>query len=316
MPSETTSSSQNFWIWIDRARMFPWFVGSLLAGILLSFPLYHGDLAAVGWAVEVARDSPWITWWTDVSDRSLFQGEPPGAQDVTYVAVIAVLVIYIVSLAPRLTQGWAEIRLWAGYYLCCMLCFLVVNRGLKAFFARVRPGDVLRGDHIFSPMWLLGHYDLPEALSKGSFTSGHTTTAMFLLPVFFIFLHSAYRSFAGPVFVLAVAWGASLGAGRVFSGSHYPGDVLWAMIVCLWICAFTSTHLFSLHRRHGSPASPWLWELRITIFAAFALLGLFLVLIGMKEMIFYGAWYWVAATALAAYFAWTCFEKAAFLARR
>ncbi|WP_459939384.1 phosphatase PAP2 family protein [Desulfonatronum parangueonense] len=282
----------------------------------MSVPLYHGDLNAVAWAVELARDSSWITWWTDVAYRSLFQGRAPGAQDLTYLTVIIALIIYVLSLTSRFNQGWAHIRLWAGYYLCCMLCFLIVNRGLKAFFARVRPMDVLHGEHIFSPMWLLGHYNLSEALSKGSFTSGHTTTAMFLLPAFFILLHSAYRSLAWPVFVLAFAWGASLGAGRVFSGSHYPGDILWAMIVCLWICAFFSTCLFSLHRRNGSPASPWLWELRVMICVSLFLLGLFIVLIAINQMIFYGAWLWVAAAVPAACFAWACFEKASSLARR
>jgi membrane-associated phospholipid phosphatase len=286
-----------------------WVGGSALVAGLLSIPLLHGDLSATVWNMALARNKPWLLWWSDVAGRSIFQGKSFGAQDLSYVLITIVAGLYVVTAcSPRLRREWIVLRLWAGYYLGCMLCFLVVNRGMKAFFGRGRPVDVLRGDVDYSSLWLLGPYSLPDALSKGSFTSGHTTTAMFLLPMAFLVLGSSYRAYAWVVFFLALLWGLILGWGRVLSGSHYPGDVLWAMTMCLWICAFYYYHLFAMHCPEAIPSNPPLWELRLLLWFPSGLLGLFIALIGLKQTIFNFFWYWPLVAILGGIGFWMCWR--------
>lgn len=298
------------------SRSIFWWIGaSTLTGVMLSIPLFHGDLAVTAWCMELSRGSDLLQWWNDVAARSLFDGGAFGAQDSGYVTIILVVAAYFWALTPWSGKAAAGLRLFSGYYLTCMLLFLVTNRGLKAFFGRARPVDVLGGNLEYSPVWLIGPYGFSEAVSKGSFTSGHTTTAMFLLPLVFWFAHSSRRFLAWPVFWLAVSWGALVGAGRVFRGSHYPGDVLWAMIICLWICAFAAYRLFGLDRRGHSPAMPFCWEPRLMIWAPMSLLALFAAAIGIKQMVFEPAWYWPLATCLSALLAWTGSIRTASLAR-
>ncbi len=267
------------------------------------------------WGLELSRESILLQWWNDVAARSLFQGESPGAQDLTYATLILVLAVYFSALTPFWGPKASGIRLFAGYYLACMLLFLVTNRGLKAFFGRARPQDVLRGDQDYSSIWLIGPYGFSEAMSKGSFTSGHTTTAMFLLPMAVCLWCASRRSLAWSVLLLALAWGSMVGVGRVFHGSHYPGDVLWAIIICLWICAFAAYRLFGLDRRGQSPAMLSGWELQLTIWSALTLFALFAAVIGVKQMVFEPTWYWPLVLVLSTLAAWISSIKTARLTR-
>ncbi len=312
---EVASKRPKLWGQLSSSPLWWWIGASALIGGLLSIPLFQGDLAVTAWGMELSRESMFLQWWNDVAARSLFEGDPPGAQDVSYAMLILVLAVYFCALTPFWGPKASGIRLFAGYYLACMLLFLVANRGLKAFFGRARPLDVLRGDQDYSSIWLIGPYSFSEAVSKGSFTSGHTTTAMFLLPLVFLLAHSSRRYLVWPVFVLAVSWGALIGTGRVFRGSHYPGDVLWAMIICLWICAFAAYRLFGLDRREQSPAMPSCWELRLTIWSALTLFTLFTAVIGIKQMVVEPTWYWPLVTCLSALLAWTGSIKSGCLTR-
>ena len=292
-----------------------WWIGvSALIGGLLSIPLFQADLAVTAWGMELSRESDLLQWWNAVVARSLFEGRLPGAQDVSYVVIILALAAYFLAMTPWFGNK-ASLRLFAGYYLASMMLFFVTNRGLKAFFGRARPLDVLRGDQDYSSVWLIGPYAFSEAMSKGSFTSGHTTTAMFLLPVAVYLWHASRRCLAWSVLLLALVWGGLVGAGRVFYGSHYPGDVLWAMVVCLWVSTLAASHLFGLDRREQSPGMPSCWELRLTIWSALTLFALFAAVIGIKQMIFEPAWYWSLVVVFSAFFVWVGANKTACLIR-
>lgn len=312
----TLQRSDSIRKYLFSSSIFCWIGLSTLIGLLLSIPLIHGDLRAVDWGIRLTEESDWLQWWVEVADRSLFQGGPPGAQDPAYAAVVLALIGYFCALMPRWANKAVYIRFCAGYYLSCMVLFLVANRGMKAFFSRARPLDVLRGDQEYSSLWLIGSYGFSEAASKGSFTSGHTTTALFLLPLGIFLWHTSHRWVAGLVLVLAVCWGFLVGFGRVLKGSHYPGDVLWATITCLWICVLAAAWLFALERRSGPPATPGLWELRVGICSALGLLGLFAILIGLTQLIYAPAWYWPLIVASGTVIAWGCALRTAALVKK
>lgn len=291
---------------------FPsWFAIGLLAGLALSIPFLGRDLAVMLAWEEAATDSGWLQWWARVASRSVFKGGNLGAQDISHALLILVLAAYAASFWPRVSNHHPMLRARLAYYLACLLCFFLVNRGMKLFFGRVRPADIHLGDFSFTPMWSFGGYNFFEALTKGSFTSGHTTVAMALLPAAFICLRS-WR-IAAPVFVLALSWGLFVGWGRVINGSHYPSDILWAVVVCIWICAMVQTYLISPHQAWAE--SVRFWDIRLLTWFALALFFLFCVATGIKEMVFRFAWWWPAISVLASFGVWASFRRVLALTR-
>lgn len=256
----------------------------------------------IGWEAA-ARENAWLQWWATASSRSIFSGDTLGALDICYALMAAVAVGFLMSFSGKIGARWLFLRTWSVYCLACMLCFFVVNRGMKVVFARVRPSDVLRGDFDFTPMWLIGQYDLLDALSKGSFTSGHTTTAMALLPLAFLALGSGSRVISFPLFIMAIGWGLLVGWGRVINGSHYPSDILWAVIVCIWICAFVHDHLLQPHRL-SLVCVTFFQDLRLTLWFGLGVFLFFVVLAGTKEAVFGFSWWWTATTGFGAFGVW------------
>ncbi|TVQ97400.1 MAG: phosphatase PAP2 family protein [Desulfovibrionales bacterium] len=314
MPTKLETESvlkPGLWNRLSSSALVWWIGTSGLIGLLLSIPLVHGDLPATAWAIHLQQDVPWLQWWSDFSDRSLFQGGPPGAQDTTYITIVLALILYGCTFFPAWAAKAKHVRLAAGYYLSCMLLFLVTNRGMKALFQRARPLDVLRGEQTFSSIWLIGSYGFSEAASKGSFTSGHTTTAMFLVPLGIFMWYSSHRLVAWFVLFLALGWGGLVGTGRVLRGSHYPGDVLWAIIVCLWISIVVASLFFKLEKRSKALAVPRVWELRLGIWIALGMCALFAFLISIVQLVYQPTWFWPLVAILGVLSAWFSFFRVA-----
>lgn len=291
-----------------------WFWAGLPVGIALSVLLLGRDMDLVlAWRSAVA-EHPLLEQWGSVTSRSLFKGGRLGAQDVSHLVLGLVLAGYGLSIHGRLRERLSVLRVWSGYWLACMLCFFAVNRGMKVFFARVRPSDALRGEIDGVLAGGVSQYEFIDALSKGSFTSGHTTMAMVLLPLAFLALRRT-RKYAVVLFILALAWGLFVGWGRVISGSHYPTDILWAVIVCVWICAYVQERLVRPHVLPDARERALLGDL---ILAAWFALGLFLVFLtatGIKEAVFRFVWWWPPASVASGLAAWFCLRRAAAIRR-
>lgn len=297
----------------SRYSFASWFLASLLVGIALSIPLLGSDLAVMLAWEDASNNRAWLQWWASVSSRSLFGGGL-GAQDISHLLVGLVVLAYGLSFWNPIGPRQTVLRTWSTYYLACLLCFFVVNRGMKVFFGRVRPSDVMRNEQDYTSMWCIGNYELADALSKGSFASGHTTMAMILLPLAFTALGRGGR--AVPLFIIALTWGLMVGWGRVINGSHYPSDILWAIIVCIWICAYVQAHLVSPNRAAGRPPPRFLEDVRLMAFFLAGLLFFFLAATGIKEMVYRFSWWWPGTTLLAGLAAWFSLRKAASRAER
>lgn len=286
-----------------------WFTVSVLVGIVLSVPLFGRDLDIMLAWEQAARDKAGLQWWANVSSRSIFSVGSLGAHDVSRLIALLVFAGYVLSFRGALARRFPSLHSGSGYYLICLLCFFAVNCGMKAFFGRVRPSDVLRGDLDYTSMWSLGHYEFADALSQGSFTSGHTTMAMVLLPLAFVALGSSRRA-ALPVllFVMALAWGLFVGWGRVLNGLHYPSDILWAVIVCIWVCVYVRDHVHVPYSSTASQALP-LRDLRLAAWLALGLFLTFLAMTGVKEIVFRFSLWWPGATILSALGAWFCLHR-------
>lgn len=282
---------------VNKFPFLIWFLAGLLAGLALSIPLIGRDLAVMFAWEGAAVDNVRLQWWADVASRSVFKSGELGAQDISHLFVVLVLAVYAASLTPRVDARFPVLRMGSSYYLTCLLCFFIVNRGMKLFFGRVRPSDIHLPDFSFTPMWSFGGYNFFEALAKGSFTSGHTTMAMVMLPAAFLCL-PAWRH-AAPMFLLALAWGLLVGWGRVINGSHYPSDILWAVIICIWICALVRTHL--VLPRQSRPAHGDFRDIRLMAWLGLALFFLFSAATGAKETALRFAWWWPAICVLACF---------------
>jgi len=91
-----------------------------------------------------------------------------------------------------------------------------LNKGLKTFFARMRPDDIV-------PLIGQGGYAFP---------SGHSVTSMafYGLLLFLVQTHMEDRKKANALSVVLILLIALIGPSRIYLGVHYPTDVLagWA----------------------------------------------------------------------------------------
>lgn len=239
-----------------KASPAAWFVGGLMVGAALSVPFFERDLEIMLRWVDAAREDAWLRWWGDFASRTCFEGGAVGAKDISHFFVALVLAAYGLSFRQAFGPRRFAWRAWATYYMACLLTFFAVNRGMKLFFGRARPSEVLRGVLDFTPLWSIGNYDFLDALSKGSFASGHTTTSMVLLPLAFLALGGGRSAGTVPLFVLALGWGAFAGWGRVITGAHYPSDIVWAVVVCVWVCVLVRECLFPAKAPPEHPGLP------------------------------------------------------------
>lgn len=114
---------------------------------------------------------------------------------------------------------------WAAV-IAAILAALCIH-GLKPLFDIARPAAILAPEtfHIIG-----------KILKKGSFPSGHATTAITLAALVFLHLRS-------PLFrIAAIAAGLLVGFSRIAVGAHWPADVLAGFILG-WLCAVSATWL-------------------------------------------------------------------------
>lgn len=285
-----------------------WFWGGLLAGVALSIPLLGRDLKIMLAWDSAAGEHPWLMHWATLSSRSFFGDGSLGALDISHLIVGMVVVVHVLSCLGLLGVRGAVYRFWSGYWLACLLCFFAVNRGMKLFFARVRPSDLLRGEIDYTLAGPFSQYEFVDALSKGSFASGHTTTALVLLPLAFLALNRAWKT-APVLFILALAWGLIVGWGRVINGSHYPTDILWAAVVCIWICAYVQERFFGPPELSGGRTGLVSRELKQAAWLALGLFLIFFTATGVKETVFRFTWWWPVATTAGGLAAWFCLQR-------
>ncbi len=172
-------------------------------------------------------------------NRTIFDGEGFGGQDFSNIAIGMALFLYILSFNRRFQERLFFTRKYTGFMLgVALIETLNLSRLLRGFFGRARPYHVMEGKEIFTHMLTFGPYNADEALNHGSFPSGHTFSAMFLLTLAFISLRTKKPFFIIPMFLLSISYGIAMGAGRVMFGAHYPGDVLWSIVFSIPVTAW------------------------------------------------------------------------------
>ncbi len=266
----------------------------LVIGIYLSIIYWDSDLEVVHVWTAIAADNPLLKEFGDFMDRSGIEGGDFGAGDITYIMIIICAVGYLAMLVPAVHEKLkdSKFRMYAGYIITSSIVLALINRVFKAFFGRVRPGSVgsIRNGVVqeFSHMWQIGSQDFSTAFSRGSFTSGHTTTAVIMVAIAFILLTTKKKSIIIPAFAVTFIWTGLMAFGRIVSGHHYPGDVIWAGIKGIYILAFMYFVVLKIPEQERGEFTPHakLAEIRWGFLFLFFTVGLLAFLFGIKYTFF------------------------------
>jgi membrane-associated phospholipid phosphatase len=115
---------------------------------------------------------------------------------------------------------WKQKRTEAQLFAIASLGALILNVGLKLFFAKPRPN--------------LGTYLLTE--KSFSFPSGHALGSMVIYGFLAYLLASHFPKFSLLIYAAAVGLIAAIGFSRLYLGVHWPTDVLAGYAVgFLWL---------------------------------------------------------------------------------
>ncbi|MHA1719099.1 MAG: phosphatase PAP2 family protein, partial [Promethearchaeota archaeon] len=230
---------------------------------------------------------------TSFMNRSMFDGDGFGGQDVSYIIMIISLIVYPISFIKPIKERMKSFRMYSGFLIAIGLSQTIIGRAFKAIFARVRPYEVVDNPSLYSPMWVFGKYSLNEAISKGSFISGHTITAIYLITFAFFMIktHKPWKIIIS--FLMAIAWAVLMGFSRVIDVKHYPSDVFWAIIIGISLAAWLYFDVFKIPKRE-------LGELRVFekgeefrwgILFIFVVILLAVAIIAFKYMFLNFIWY-------------------------
>lgn len=231
---------QNWFFKLSIIAIFAFFAiyGSILA--------WNEDLAMVTYWSTQTNVSEQLNLYAEFMDRSLFEGDGFGGQDIVYVLLVPVVLLYLISFIPKLAPKLQPLRKYTGYIIFCTLALMVINRGFKAFYGRVRPSEAMADPTLFTRIFEIGKYSLSKGFSKGSFTSGHTTTAVCIVAFAFLMIktHKTWKITLS--FLLTIGFTIAMAFGRIAEGAHYPGDTLWAAIIGILVELWAYFYLFKI----------------------------------------------------------------------
>jgi membrane-associated phospholipid phosphatase len=115
---------------------------------------------------------------------------------------------------------WKQKHTEAQLFVIASLGALILNVGLKLFFAKPRP-----------TLWT---YLITE--KSFSFPSGHALGAMVIYGFLAYLLASQFPKFSRPIYTATVGLIAAIGLSRLYLGVHWPTDVLAGYAVgFLWL---------------------------------------------------------------------------------
>ncbi len=297
-----------------------WFAKLFIDGVFIALVTYFSilfwlfDFELVVYWIAQAQANPALYSFGKFVDQSMFEGDGFGGQDITYLFVIPCVLLYFLSFIKPLEPKLEKTRIYTGFVLASAAIVALVNRAFKMFFGRVRPSSAIENPELYTRIFEWGHYSLSRALSTGSFTSGHTTTAAILIAFAFILLKTRKTWAILLGFTLTIAWSIVMGFGRVVYGAHYPGDTLWAIIVSFVLIAIVYFNIFKIPQQEQGQFIPKAkpYALAWTLASSLFIIACTMIAIGIKYSILDFQWYWPLISAIAipiAYFLWRIMKK-------
>ncbi|XZN90221.1 MAG: phosphatase PAP2 family protein [Microcoleus sp.] len=149
-------------------------------------------------------DTAWLYWVHRYANPSL---------DAVMLTVTQLADASVVVVIVAVTLGilwWHNHRSEAKIFAIACLGALILNSGMKLFFAKPRP-------HIFHSL---------IAETSFSFPSGHALGGFVMYGFLAYLLSSHFPKFSKPIYTLAVLAIAIIGLSRVYIGVHWPTDII------------------------------------------------------------------------------------------
>lgn len=229
--------------------------------------------------------------------RSVFNGDSPGATDLSYFFFLISAVYYFYFSRERSRLSYQRIRPFLGFVVFSAFFasqFLVFS--VKWMWGRARPHQVLSGKLPFSHWYEFGPQSVSDGIFYGSFPSGHTATIFFLITFSYFLIADRARSkrskMAGLIWTVAVlALTGMMIVGRSMTRDHWVTDTVG---VCLlsWICIhliyYEVLKIPAQNRYVDSfrayPPLPRYWEISLLWRLLFITIGLMSVVIGTRAI--------------------------------
>jgi membrane-associated phospholipid phosphatase len=149
-------------------------------------------------------DTAWLYWLHGYANPSL---------DAVMLTITRLANASVVVVIVAVTLGilwWHNHRSEAKIFAIACLGALILNSGMKLFFAKPRP-------HIF-----------PSLISETSFSfpSGHALGGFVMYGFLAYLLSSHFPKFSKLIYTLAVFAIAAIGLSRIYIGVHWPTDII------------------------------------------------------------------------------------------
>lgn len=288
----------------------------ILTGIAILGSIFLGiyDLRISESFVSMTTSSPFLTAYANFFDRTLFDGDRFGGQDISYILILITLAIYLVSYIPKIQDKLISSRKYSGFMLAVILALAIINRGFKVLFARARPGVVTDDPSMYSHMWIFGKLSFTEALNHGSFTSGHTNVAIFLVVLAFISLRTKKKGIIIPTFILTIGYAILMALGRVFEGDHFLSDGFWSILIGILIAAWIYYGILKIPEQEAGNVLPYTKceEFRWGILFATCFTAVIAGAISLRYMFLHFLWYQpiiLICSPMIAFFTWKRMKK-------
>ena len=279
-----------------------WFFKTFVTGFILAVAIYFSILL---WETDAVVTEYWKAITVDntfLDEFGNFMDDTGGL--ISYIPLAIFVLPYLLSIIiPSLKEKMEKkgILRYAGFLIAAAVAIMIVNRAFKGFFGRCRPGDIGQIEdgvlQFYTSVWTIGSNTLADGMSSGSFTSGHTTTAVIVLIFAFMLIKTGNKLLIITSLTLATVWTGLMGFGRVVHGSHYFGDVLWAGVIGAGIIAWIYFKVLDVPAQEEGrlklhkPFAELRWALLFVFFGV----GILAFAFGVKYVILDFEWYWVVA---------------------
>ncbi len=232
----------------------------------------------------------------EVMGRSLFEGDAPGANDLVIFYLLGTLIAYYLGWRRPKIQGTLAWRPHTGFMICsAFMGGIYLVHGLKWMVGRARPGLVLDG-WPFTQWYEFGPHFITEGIYRGSFPSGHTAQAFFLMALAYALAgdptrRRMVRAAGGLIGIAVVTYTLAMGAARCMSFSHWLSDVVgsllfgWIIMHCLY---FYILQVPAQRRYFAStgklPDMPRVWEILLVAYGFVMTIGIMMIVIGGRSI--------------------------------